>query len=226
MAFDRLDRRVGGDLHIRRSVQGGAGVAARHGGDGGEHVVLDERTRNHDADLQVDTSGDDIDHLLDGKTGTLCKITLCDSTVGDFGLGHVFQRSRQNLVDSSSATHCRGDVDAVASARGVEGLLKRNVSELVRLLVVDEQVHVGSRERLLGVDDGGRGHAVELANLRRALQHLNRILVCEKQHQKHVNVRIERVIGRTHKEYRIKSCSCAPSETSNCELGEMRTRYS
>jgi hypothetical protein len=39
--------------------------------------------------------------------------------------------------------------------------------------------HVGRRQALLDVEDGGRRHAVELADLRGALQHLNRVLVCE-----------------------------------------------
>ena len=174
MAFDRLDRRVGGDLHIRWAVQGGAGVAARHGGDGGEHVVLDERTRNHDAALQDDTGFDDSDHAVNVRD-IIGAISVLIPGSGDGLL--VSLDGISNLGESSIATQCRFDVDVGASARGVEGLLKRNVSELVRLLVVDEQVHVGSRERLLVVEDGGRGHAVELANLRRALQHLHAVLV-------------------------------------------------
>ncbi len=68
-------------------------------------------------------------------------------------------------------------------ARGVEAgrvhrLLPLDVLELVHLFVVDQDVHVVLRQLILVLrHDHRRAHAVELADLRRALQHLHAVLV-------------------------------------------------
>lgn len=53
MSLDGLDRRIGGDLHVRGTEQGRAGVAARDGHDGRHHQVLDEGAADDDLALKV-----------------------------------------------------------------------------------------------------------------------------------------------------------------------------
>ena len=66
---------------------------------------------------------------------------------------------------------------APTRARREQRLLKVDVLELVHLLVVDQQVEVLARQDLVLVPHGRRHHAVELAHLARALEHLDRVLV-------------------------------------------------
>jgi hypothetical protein len=67
---------------------------------------------------------------------------------------------------------------------GLEGLLDGDVDVLVLLLVVDDDVvHVAGKSAL-GLDLG-RAHAVELADLGRALEHLHGVGVCEQRDTKH-----------------------------------------
>lgn len=144
---------VGANAHIRRPVEGGARVLAGDGRDGGEHVVLNKRTREHDADLEADTRLDDLDHILDGLgiVGTLCAIwrrttrgrDLCLvilNTLYDFSQG-------LNIQDTGN----RHVTVAVTGTGGVERLRKLNVLQLVRLLIVDHDVCK---------DNNGHGQAV------------------------------------------------------------------
>ena len=216
MTLDRLDRRVGRDLHISRAVQGGASVAAGDGGDGREHVVLDERTSDGDAQLQADAAldgRDDAVHSLKesfsaksrrssllGGVGNLVGVLLGagDKTGNgsDVVATGVLLRATEKLLQIS---RLGGRVNAAST----QSLLKLDVNKLVRLLIIDHDVHVRAGQRLGHVEDGGRRHAVELANLRRALQHLNRVLVCE--HGKgivYANVRTMR--ERIHRMHRIQ----------------------
>lgn len=50
VALDRLDGGVGADLHVSGAKEGGAGVAAGDGHDGGHHEMLNEGARNDDLD--------------------------------------------------------------------------------------------------------------------------------------------------------------------------------
>ena len=171
----------------RRAVQGGASVASGDGGDGREHVVLDERTRKGDADLGADAGLDDGDELVHNL---LSGLGLGQGVKGDgrLVLGNLAKRISNLVAEILHLVPCacrttKQDVDVLTSHRidagSTQSLLKLNVNQLVRLLVVDHNIHVRGGKRLLVVKDVGRGHAVELANLRRALQHLNRVLVCE-----------------------------------------------
>lgn len=229
--FDRLDRRVGADLHVRRAVQGGSRVASRHGGDGGEHVVLDKGTREDDAYAQVNALLDDVDQLVDILEVGRRKVTRGTSlleTIGPFGRRLVvivcgIEDLRKGIVllgGLSLAGDERSDVEVdtasgLSGAAGVQGLLELDVHETVALLVVDEEVHVVWRERLVLGEDRGRSHAVELAHLRRPLQHLDAVLVIRdlKLHAK-----------RTKKHSRRKKESASWYAIRSCKSKKRKTR--
>jgi hypothetical protein len=77
--------------------------------------------------------------------------------------------------DAHRRTVRDGGPAGVFHARGVERLLKGDVHVLVRLLVVDDNVHVRLGQQLLGVPRVRRHHAVVFADLRRPLEHLHRV---------------------------------------------------
>lgn len=93
--------------------------------------------------------------------------------LGNVGVGEA-DRAPAKDARSTRRAHAAG---AVAKAGRVERLGERDVLQLVGLLVVDHDVHVRRRQAVDDVEDGRRRHAVELADLRRALQHLDRVLV-------------------------------------------------
>ena len=112
----------------RRAEQRGAGVAARDGGDGRHHQVLDERARDDDAHRHVFALAN----------------SLLEESLGDVGLGNIKRRTL-SVVLEVLGTALRIPLDRSAEfstlqAGGTERLRKRNVLELVHLLVVDEDV--------------------------------------------------------------------------------------
>ena len=145
--LNRLHRRVGGDLHIRRTVEGGASVAAGHGGDGREHVVLNKRTRNGDADLKEDTGLDGRDDAgnrfkqirraekrrssLLGGVLNLVRVLLGTGNKTRVG-SNAIDGTTEKLLEIPLLGCSRGHVNAASTQR----LLKLNVNQLVRLLIV------------------------------------------------------------------------------------------
>lgn len=149
MSFDGLDRGVGRDLHVRRTKERGASLAAGNRRNARHHLVLDEGTDNDNGDFRVFPRLDLIDKRL-----LCCAIRQIE-------------------------WHIRVCEVGVVDTRRVKGLLERNVLVLISLLVVDDNVHaLGPRVRVAVADAKRRvRHAVELANLRRALEHLERLAV-------------------------------------------------
>ena len=211
-------------------------------------MVLDKGTREDDAYAQVNALLDDVGQLLDvlevGRRKILCAI----SSLLEFCVGVVldrlqvivcgledFVKDRVLLGGLSLAGDERSDVEVdtasvLSGAAGIQGLLKLDVHETVALLVVDEEVHVVWRERLVLGEDGGRSHAVELAHLRRPLQHLHAVLVCVNGMYENTRptsgVRTKGEGGEEGRNEgsRVCMCVCVPSETSNCNWVEKRKR--
>lgn len=73
--------------------------------------------------------------------------------------------------------------------------------------------HIRRGKRLGHVEDGGRRHAVELADLRGSLQHLDAVLVCE--HGKHEGRVESHVWAECANQLEVAGIS--PSDTSYCE---------
>lgn len=143
-------------------------------------MVLDEGTRDDDAHPDVDAPPDGQDDICDVEIG------IGFDGVGETRTGAVIVHVGEDLSESSIL--CRTSflpgekhlhIVGVAGAGGIQSVLELDVSKLVALLVVDEDVHVRAGQLPRPVEDGGRRHAVELADLRRALQHLDAVLVCE-----------------------------------------------
>ena len=174
MALDGLDGGVGADLHVRRTEEGGAGVAARDAHDGGHHQVLDERARDDDLKRQPVTSGnfgrDRSRGEGNGHVGSLVLSVRCERR--DDVLGGVGAREGGLELGAEVVDGAGGPIGLRAKREG-EGLLDGDVNMLVHLFVVDDDVHVVRRKVLLDVEHLGRLHAVELAHLGGALQHLH-----------------------------------------------------
>lgn len=183
VALDGLDLRVGRQLHVGRAEERRARVAARDAEDDAVHQVLDERPGDHDAHVDgARLSG----HF--GRPGIalgLARVHIADT----FG-------QRQPLFDRKVCCHVifltfswerridqlgrlgdfplGGQAVFEDAARG-DGVRPRDAHVAVRLLVVDEQV---AREHLVVQRvDLRRLHDVELADLGRAREHLDRVLV-------------------------------------------------
>jgi hypothetical protein len=77
--LDGLDRGVGGDLHVRRPEQGGAGVAARDRHDGRHHQVLDEGASDDHLDGLPDSGCFGI--RRDDLGDDCLSVAACDSVV-------------------------------------------------------------------------------------------------------------------------------------------------
>ena len=198
MALDGLDARVGRDLHVCWPEQRRAGVAARDGDDRGHHQVLDEGARNDDGHVNELTIFDDLFGGLVGREGVLrVEGTRVDAYI------LVLPRNVGRVTEEVETGVIRGTlVRARHRTQAMHGRAERlrggNVHVAVHLLVVDDNVHVLAGE--VGLHFGfrrvaifrrrgdrlraerlGRGHAVELADLGGALQHLDRVGVCGRQ---------------------------------------------
>ena len=139
------------------------------------HEVFYEGPREHDAQVEA---------VLGARSRNVVKVLLALVELFDFF------RLRQPSIGSHSGAvavgdHCaRCDLVRCAAAGGLEAarvhrVRPRDAHVLVRLLVVDEQVAgelvVGGRRA--GGLDLRRHHDVELADLGRAGEHLDRVLV-------------------------------------------------
>ena len=166
-----------------------ARVAPRHRHDGRHGQVLDKRTRNDNLERQPLARL----HGRDDVLKLLRRVRLVETRKVHLGL-QVRQREHLNLasprrirlaivlrqrrrVEVGRAKDVGRLPALAANASGVQRLLERNVHVHVLLLVVHQNVHVRRRQRLLCVPHRRRRHPVKLAHLRRALQHLHRILV-------------------------------------------------
>lgn len=145
--FDGLDRGVGGDLHVGGAEERGAGVAAGDGHDGGHHQVLNEGARD--------------DNLHGRRFFKIGRIV----TEGRTGGRAILAEGLEIVVRVIFR------VNNLRRKRGLERVEEANVLVLVLLLVVDDDVQ-GVLGEGVGLDDG-RAHAVELADLGGALEHLH-----------------------------------------------------
>ena len=201
VALDGLDRGVGGDLHVCWPEQRRAGVAARDGDDRGHHQVLDEGASNDDLDGVPLTLANQIDDLFGGLVGREGVLRVEGTRVDAYIL--VLPRNVGRVTEEVETGVIRGTlVRARHRTQAMHGRAERlrggNVHVAVHLLVVDDNVHVLAGEvglhfgfrrvaifRRLGdrlrAERLGRGHAVELADLGGALQHLDRVGVCGRQ---------------------------------------------
>jgi len=168
VALDRLDRRVGRDLHVRRAKERRARVAARDRHDGRHHQVLDKGTR--DDNLERHPLARRHRRLDGGNRRREATLAVCREAVEE-GLRPGPLRAARRAVEHPLHRRGRHGVHA----RRVERILERDVHVAVRLLVIHDNVHVRRRQRLRLVKDARRRHAVEFAHLRRALQHLHRV---------------------------------------------------
>lgn len=171
VALNRLDRGVGGDLHVRRAKERGARVAARDRHDRRHHQVLDEGTRDDHLDREpfacwlVQLGSDLLRRLAINKAFDRSQVAHG---------GHLVLLNPSIVAKEGERGSCLGADDVLHVLHGgLERLADGDVHVLVHLLVVDDDVvHVGGV--ILGLHLG-RGHAVKLANLGRALQHLHAV---------------------------------------------------
>ena len=160
----------------RRPEQRRAGVAARDRDHRRHHQVLDEGARDDDLD-RVPLLGV-LNRVGDGL-GVNASIGIID--VGERRLRNA--RLRVLLLEVRLVAKEAAVERALLVFHAVHGRIERlahgDVHVLVHLLVVDDDVHVLAGEVLGGtgllLEGLGRGHAVELADLGGALQHLDRV---------------------------------------------------
>jgi len=159
-----------------RAEERGAGVAARDAHDSGHHQVLDEGARDDDLERHPEA-------CLDARDGDGANL-LADGVERLFEVGLRANKRHRLAVGRGAKVGEKGQVPWVSTlllARhgSRHRLLDGDVNVLVHLLVVDDDVHVVDWQQLLAiralVPDLGRGHAVELADLGRALEHLHRV---------------------------------------------------
>jgi hypothetical protein len=150
--------------HVRRAKERGAGVAARNRHDGRHHQVLDEGARDDDLNrhpLRLAGSGNGRRFAIRNDFHALRHVELLVGLVAE-------------EVDRGRAVTLRVSGVRQVLHGGPKRLADGDVHMLVHLLVVDDDVvHVG-RDRTIG-QHLGRGHAVELADLGGALEHLDRV---------------------------------------------------
>ncbi len=160
--LDRLDLSVGRELHVRRAEKCSACVPARDGHDHVVHRVLDEGARNDDAHVLVEGVGPGAAVVVLGPRlglgGPLAKVGVGRAIVDR--LGAVLGEERR----------------ALRAERGVERIAPADAHVQVALLVEDHDVARVHAVGALGLDLG-RGHDVELANLRVAGQELKALVV-------------------------------------------------
>lgn len=159
--------------HVRRTEEGGAGVAAGDGGNGRHHQVLDEGPGDDDGERQP-YSPLNVRH--DVGNPKRC-VSFCGATLSNFGVSCSLVTC-QNSFDCGvvtalgRSTSARNILDHVCNflslgvifnfvgapsecdhqffncqSTGVEGLLEGDVLELVGLFVVDENVLTGMQAR-------------------------------------------------------------------------------
>jgi len=155
--LDGLDLRVGRKLHVRRPKERGARLAARDGEDDVVHQVLDERTRNDDTDVRVEIA---VRHASVRSGAELADIFR--------GFDPFAQRRGLTVAHVDQGVLIKLGVHG-----GCQRLGPGDAHVLVRLLVVDE--HVGRVQVAPRRRDLRRHHDVELADLRRAREHLHRV---------------------------------------------------
>jgi hypothetical protein len=164
--------------HVSRPEQRRAGVAARDRDHRRHHQVLDEGARDDDLDGVPVALGN-----LDGDVVGIHSVTVD---------GESFCRDSHLLVLLPDVSLVAKEVEASVAARHVrlvlhgraERLARGDVHVAVHLLVVDDDVEVLRGEvdglALVDLEGLGRGHAVELADLGGALEHLDGVGVCGK----------------------------------------------
>lgn len=159
----------------RRPEQRRAGVAARDRDHRRHHQVLDERARDNDLDGVPVAIGDGVGNLFDGFTGL-------ESAVGEANLSVLLLDVFLVTEKVNAARNVRILLRTLAVHGRLERLARGDVHVAVHLLVVDDDVEVLAREvrptALLRAKGLGRGHAVELADLGGALEHLDAVGVC------------------------------------------------
>ena len=171
-----------------RAEERGARVATRDGHDSRVHQVLNEGARDDDFERVPRALRDTCDVLLDlRRVGERSHPVASGCSVTFVG-GHARRDGRRRLGTLHRSPECvtrrPGEGGLQSSGLGCaergerERLLERNVDVLVHLLVVDDDVHVVARELGSRVKHLGRGHAVELADLGGALEHLDAVGVC------------------------------------------------
>lgn len=163
----------------RRAKQRRAGVAARDRDHRRHHQVLDEGARDDDLDrvplrcLDVASRFDAIGNLFGIQVSLVVRQVRVRRNARLLVLPHEI------LLASKEAAFGRALRVPLAVHGRLERLAHGDVHVLVHLLVVDDDVHVLAGEVLGGalllLEGLGRGHAVELADLGGALQHLDRV---------------------------------------------------
>lgn len=154
MVSANAGRHLGVIKHTGGAEEGGAGVAAGDGHDGGHHQVLDEGARH-----------DDLHALGDGGHVEARRVHI---------LHHVLRKRAVGAEELKVARLPSGLgllVKHICRECGLERVLELDVLVLVLLFIVnDNVVHVLD----LGLGHhGGRAHPVELADLGGALEHLH-----------------------------------------------------
>ena len=198
VALDGLDLGVGRELHVRRAKERRARVAARDGHDHRVHHVLDERTRDHDADVRVDVlvlwhgdvaAGGVLNRALLVERLDLHGLGVPRRQLARGGLGvrfDCFAVGVHAIGTRGRVRHLGGTADvATTDAARLERLAPGDAHVAVRLLVVDEgvarELGLGVGRVALGGVHLGRLEHVKLADLRVAREHLHRVLVCAPQ---------------------------------------------